>query len=185
MDSSQDNSELSLALGYNGIERLLGGVFGGRGGVRGGGARPATTTTTPANGAPTTTGNTRGNGTPAVTTANAGFGGIFNTGAPSPLRLFEVSLGGQVSWLLPMALLGMLALAWQRRWRLQEDRQQQALIFWGMWLLTMAIFFSVAGFFHQYYMTEMAPAIAALFGIGLVTMWKDFQNGGWRGWLLP
>jgi 4-amino-4-deoxy-L-arabinose transferase-like glycosyltransferase len=183
VDSTQDNSELSLALGYNGIERLLGGVFGGRGGVRGGGARP--TTTTPANGAPTTTGNTRGNGTPAVTTANAGFGGIFNTGAPSPLRLFEVSLGGQVSWLLPMALLGMLALAWQRRPRFQEDRQQQALIFWGMWLLTMAIFFSVAGFFHQYYMTEMAPAIAALFGIGLVTMWKDFQNGGWRGWLLP
>jgi len=185
VDSTQDNSELSLALGYNGIERLLGGVFGGRGGVRGGGARPATTTTTPANGAPATTGNTRGNGTPAVTTANAGFGGIFNTGAPSPLRLFEVSLGGQVSWLLPMALLGMLALAWQRRPRFQEDRQQQALLFWGMWLLTMAIFFSVAGFFHQYYMTEMAPAIAALFGIGLVTMWKDFQNGGWRGWLLP
>src|SRR5258707_642326 len=54
-----------------------------------------------------------------------------------------------------------------------------------MWLLTMGIFFSVAGFFHQYYMTEMAPAIAALFGIGLVTMWQDYQRSGWRGWLLP
>jgi 4-amino-4-deoxy-L-arabinose transferase-like glycosyltransferase len=54
-----------------------------------------------------------------------------------------------------------------------------------MWLLTMGIFFSVAGFFHQYYLTEMAPAVAALFGIGLVIMWKDFRNGGWRGWLLP
>jgi 4-amino-4-deoxy-L-arabinose transferase-like glycosyltransferase len=54
-----------------------------------------------------------------------------------------------------------------------------------MWLLTMGTFFSVAGFFHQYYMTEMAPAIAALFGIGLVIMWKDFREGGWRGWLLP
>jgi 4-amino-4-deoxy-L-arabinose transferase-like glycosyltransferase len=49
----------------------------------------------------------------------------------------------------------------------------------------MGIFFSVAGFFHQYYMTEMAPAIAALFGIGLVTMWKDYRQNGWRGWLLP
>ena len=48
----------------------------------------------------------------------------------------------------------------------------------------MGIFFSAAGFFHQYYMTEMAPAIAALFGIGLVIMWKDFRDGGWRGWLL-
>src|SRR5260370_24352679 len=34
-------------------------------------------------------------------------------------------------------------------------------------------------------MTEMAPAIAALFGIGLVTMWQDYRRGGWRGWLLP
>jgi 4-amino-4-deoxy-L-arabinose transferase-like glycosyltransferase len=59
------------------------------------------------------------------------------------------------------------------------------MIFWGMWLLTMGTFFSIAGFFHQYYMTEMAPAIAALFGIGLVTMWQDYRRGGWRGWLLP
>src|SRR5437764_11564866 len=36
VDSTQDNSELSLAVGYNGIERLLGGIFGGRGGVRSG-----------------------------------------------------------------------------------------------------------------------------------------------------
>src|SRR5205085_10660503 len=31
VDSTQDYSALSLALGYNGIERLLGGIFGGRG----------------------------------------------------------------------------------------------------------------------------------------------------------
>src|SRR5207248_7632195 len=35
VDSTQDNSELSLALGYNGIERLLGGIFGGRRGFGG------------------------------------------------------------------------------------------------------------------------------------------------------
>src|SRR6266849_7641014 len=104
---------------------------------------------------------------------------------PGPLRLFQESLGSQISWLLPIALLGMLALAWQRRPRFQEDRQQKSLILWGMWLLTMGIFFSVAGFFHQYYMTEMAPSIAALFGIGLVTMWQDYRRSGWRGWLLP
>ncbi len=224
VDSTQDNSELSLAIGYNGIERLLGGVFGGRGGVRAG-ARPNTPTN-----ATQGSGNTGGNGTssPAATpptTGGAGstnfgrnragqqqpgagvFGGIFNTGVASPLRLFQEALGSQVSWLLPIALLGILALAWQplrsadpqgrgdsvvaernkRQWRprFQEDRQQQSLLLWGMWLLTTGIFFSVAGFFHQYYMTVMAPSIAALFGIGLVIMWKDFRNGGWRGWLLP
>jgi 4-amino-4-deoxy-L-arabinose transferase-like glycosyltransferase len=49
----------------------------------------------------------------------------------------------------------------------------------------MGAFFSVAGFFHSYYMTTLAPAICAFFGIGAVIMWRDYQNGGWRGWLLP
>ncbi len=179
VDSTQDNSELSLALGYNGIERLLGNLFGGK---FGGGGRPNASTNT------TSRGNTNGNGTPSTgnpSTGNGAPGGVFDTGGAGPLRLFQESLGSQASWLLPIALLGMLALAWQRRPRFQEDRQQKSLLLWGMWLLTMGIFFSVAGFFHQYYMTEMAPAIAALFGIGLVTMWKDFRNGGWKGWLLP
>jgi 4-amino-4-deoxy-L-arabinose transferase-like glycosyltransferase len=275
VDSTQDNSELTLALGYNGIDRLIGNIFGGRGGFRGA-FRPNTSTNTtgrstsstsstsgnggstagtPSNGGnggtrtgiPSSTGNgtsstagtppTNGNGG-STNPGNPGGrqvapggggpgGGIFATGGASPLRLFQEDLGSQVSWLLPIALLGILALAWQpfrrrrdvsenkvipsennvilsdsegsernnevvaehNKWnrlsRFQEDPQKKSLIFWGMWLLTMGIFFSVASFFHQYYMTEMAPAIAALFGIGLVVMWKDFRAGGWRGWLLP
>ncbi len=189
VDSTQNNSELSLALGYNGIERLLGGVFGGRGGATGtpptnGNGTSSTTGTPPTSGIGGST-NFGRNGSAQQQPGTGGFGGLFNTGAASPLRLFQEALGSQVSWLLPLALLGMLALAWQRRPRFREDRQQHSLILWGTWLLTMGIFFSVAGFFHQYYMTEMAPAIAALFGIGLVIMWKDFRKGGWRGWLLP
>ena len=185
--STQDNSELSLAIGYNGIERLLGSF--GRG--FGGGLRANTSTNatnrsgnTPGNGGPTNTG---GNGARQQPPSGGpgGTGGLFDIGTPGPLRLFTEPLGGQIVWLLPLAILGMIALAWQRRPRLQSDRQQQSLVFWGMWLLTMGIFFSVAGFFHQYYMTEMAPAIAALFGIGLVTMWQDYRRSGWRGWLLP
>ncbi len=187
VDSTQDNSELSLAIGYNGIERLLG-QFGR-------GQRPPTNTTgngtTPPAGPPVTTGNggsTTTGGTGTRQQAPGGFGGaggLFATGNAGPLRLFTEPLGSQIVWLLPLAILGMIALAWQRRPRIQTDRPQQSLVFWGMWLLTMGIFFSVAGFFHQYYMTEMAPAIAALFGIGLVTMWQDFRRPGWRGWLLP
>src|SRR5947209_4515767 len=201
VDSTQDNSEISLAIGYNGIDRLLRG-FGG--GVRGG-ARGNNNTNTPnrsgnaagdggpTSGNPPTTGTppTNGNGGSTNTGRNragqppGGPGGPFDTGAASALRLFNEPLAGQIAWLLPLALLGILALAWQRRPRFQSDRQQQSMIFWGMWLLTMGTFFSIAGFFHQYYMTEMAPAIAALFGIGLVTMWQDYRRGSWRGWLLP
>jgi 4-amino-4-deoxy-L-arabinose transferase-like glycosyltransferase len=180
--SSQNNSEISLALGYNGINRLIGQFGrGGRTNAPGGntGAFPG--------GAPPTFAGTppfRVNGS-AAQEPPAGFGGAFESGAPAPLRLFNEPLSGQIAWLLPIAILGAVALAWQRRLRVQQDRQQQSLVLWGTWLLTMGIFFSVASFFHQYYMTEMAPAIAALFGIGLVVMWQDYRRPGWRGWLLP
>lgn len=185
--STQNNSELSLAIGYNGINRLLG-QFGG------GGGRPNNVNVNGAN----TPGNL-GSGTPPNGafggppngTPPAGFGGPggpgggFGTGNAGPLRLFVEPLGGQIGWLLPLAILGLLALAWQRRLRLRDDWQQQSLVLWGMWFLTMGVFFSVAGFFHPYYLTEMAPAVAALFGIGLVVMWRDYRRSGWRGWLLP
>ena len=201
--STQDNSELSLTLGYNGIQRLLG-SFGGFGGgssanrpsngtpPSGNTSRTGTSSTpgTPphfGNGGSTNTGRIRaGQQRPSGGSGGGGgAGGLFDIGTPGPLRLFTQPLAGQIAWLLPFALLGAVALAWQRRPRLQSDRKQQSLLLWGMWLLTMGIFFSVASFFHQYYFTVMAPAIAALFGIGVVTMWQDYRRGGWRGWLLP
>jgi 4-amino-4-deoxy-L-arabinose transferase-like glycosyltransferase len=115
-------------------------------------------------------------------TANLFSGG----GSASPLRFFNVDLGGQVSWLLPMAILGLLALLWQGRVRLPLDNRWQAGVLWGLWLLTMGIFFSVASFFHTYYMVIIAPAIAALAAIGLLTLWNDYRTrADWRGWILP
>ena len=208
--SSQTNSEIELAFGYNGASRLLG-RFGGAGSFGGNGNRTRTRTDGQSTGNQNGSQGNGQNGFPG--TGQGGFpgrtsrstgpsdlppnvgqgggfprgnaGGMFGTGTPGPLRLFESALGSQIAWLLPAAILGALALAFQRRLRFRGDRQQQALVLWGMWLLTEGIFFSVAGFFHQYYMTTMAPAICALFGIGLVVMWQDFRASGWRGWLLP
>src|SRR5216683_2418330 len=188
--SSQDNSEISLALGYNGIQRLLG-QFGFGSWNTGSTSGNTTRSLPPAGtGSGTFTGDfprpgTGGFGQPLQGFASGGGGGMFNTGNPGLLRRFNEPLGGQIVWLLPMALLGMLALAWQRRPQFREDRQQQSLVLWGTWLLTMAVFFSVATFFHQYYLSTFAPAICALFGIGVVVMWRDFRRSGWRGWLLP
>ena len=188
--SSQNNSEISLAIGYNGTQRLFGqgglGRFGGESG--GNGLYPF-----PRNGTDEFPGNNIGNspdgdyfpGRPEGAPFDFNGGGMFNTGMAGPLRLFNEPLGGQIVWLLPIAILGMLSLAWQRRPQLRDDRQQQSLILWGTWLFTMGIFFSVASFFHQYYMTVFAPAICALFGIGMVVMWQDYRRPGWRGWLLP
>ena len=171
--ATSNNSEMSLALGYNGIERLFGHSFPNA--VPPGGSIPRAhpgVQQSPTGGTGTTQTLTRyGNG---------------NNNTPDLLRLFTPTLGGQVSWLLTLALLGTLALAWQRRPRLHSDAQQRALVLWGTWLLTTGIFFSVASSLtHSYYTATMAPAIAALFGIGLVTMWQDYRRGGWRRWFLP
>jgi 4-amino-4-deoxy-L-arabinose transferase-like glycosyltransferase len=106
-------------------------------------------------------------------------------GTPGIARFFEQPIAGQVSWLLPLALASLMVLCSNKRWHLPLDRQQQALVLWGGWLLTMLVFFSCAHFFHLYYLSMLAPAIAALVGAGVVRLWKDYMRHGWRGWLLP
>lgn len=47
-------------------------------------------------------------------------------------------------------------------------------------------FFSVAGFFHQYYLIMLAPPIAALIGAGWVELYNFYRNcKDWKRWLLP
>src|SRR5256884_2265676 len=84
--STQDNSELSLALGYNGIQRLLGG-FGGFGG---GSSVNRAPNGTPPNGNTGRTGTSSTPGTPPNfgNGGSGGAGGLFDIGTPGPLRLF-------------------------------------------------------------------------------------------------
>jgi 4-amino-4-deoxy-L-arabinose transferase-like glycosyltransferase len=57
--------------------------------------------------------------------------------------------------------------------------------FWGMWMLPMLVYFSIAGFFHRYYLVMLAPSIAALCGIGLIEMCKAYRGKGRLSMLLP
>lgn len=107
------------------------------------------------------------------------------TGEAGPLRLFNQQLVGQVSWLLPLAVLMLLALVVRRRFTWPLHPEVQFALFWGLWLIPMAIFFSYAGLFHRYYLEMMAPAVAALTAGGLVALVRDFAAGRWSGWLLP
>jgi 4-amino-4-deoxy-L-arabinose transferase-like glycosyltransferase len=168
---STSNSILQLALGYNGLGRIDGNETGSVGftGNRGGG---------PAFSGP------------------AGLG-----------RLFASEMGGQISWLLPAALLAIGALAWLS-WHARRGAGQPALassgprpaagvapgaaasgparaaagrrtdvtmaavLLWGGWLVvTGAVFSFMAGIIHPYYTVALAPAIAALVGIGAVSLW--------------
>jgi 4-amino-4-deoxy-L-arabinose transferase-like glycosyltransferase len=107
------------------------------------------------------------------------------TGQPGLLRLFNRQLAGQIGWLLPLAAIGLVTAAWQTRLQWPITQRHQSLLLWAAWLVPMLVFFSVASFFHRYYLEMMAPAIAALAGAGLVALWTDYRRSGWRGWLLP
>ncbi|WKV10266.1 glycosyltransferase family 39 protein [Thermoanaerobacterium sp. CMT5567-10] len=118
-----------------------------------------------------------------------GMGGAFGGDEKaSILRLFSNnSLSDQIIWLFPMAIFGILAeLLRKRLKRPFDDGRKLSLILWISWLVPVFIYFSfTTGMFHPYYLTMMAQPIAALTGIGIVSMWEMYQEGGAKSWLLP
>jgi 4-amino-4-deoxy-L-arabinose transferase-like glycosyltransferase len=100
-------------------------------------------------------------------------GGGGNWGATGFTRLFGSEIGSQVAWLLPAALAllvaGLVAVGRAPR----TDPRRAALLTWGSWLLVTGLTFSfMAGIFHAYYTVALAPAIAALVGIGGGLLWQ-------------
>jgi 4-amino-4-deoxy-L-arabinose transferase-like glycosyltransferase len=126
---------------------------------------------------------TGGNGTPGGGGGGSGVN-LFNGGPAGLFRLIGTTLGGQVSWLLILAVLGLAAAALSVPWR-RLDGRGRSLVLWGTWLLVAGAFFSVAEFFHPYYTVMLAPAIAALAAIGVTALWRAYRSGGRLGWLLP
>src|SRR5215208_506337 len=112
-----------------------------------------------------------------------------DVGDPGPLRLLNRQLAGQIGWLLPLAIVGLVVASWrswQGRPRLPlRQQRQQALVLWGTWFISLVVFFSVAGDWDPYYLAMLAPAVGALVGVGVVALWDDYLSPGWRGWLLP
>jgi 4-amino-4-deoxy-L-arabinose transferase-like glycosyltransferase len=159
---STTNSLLELALGYNGLGRLLGG-----------------------------SGNGGGTGGAGPSGANRGFGGTAGI-----TRLFTDELGLEISWLLPaalIALVALLAVTWRAplpegRDRANDedpsgsaagpvlvppsDRLRAAALLWGGWTLVTGLVFSfMSGTMHPYYTVALAPGIAALVGVGAAALW--------------
>ncbi|MGO8960129.1 MAG: ArnT family glycosyltransferase [Streptosporangiaceae bacterium] len=161
---STNDSILELALGYNGLGRLTGDETGSVG-----------------------------------FTGNRGGGPAFS-GATGLGRLFAADMGGQISWLLPAALIAIGALLWLARGRSrgrlavlragQDDqtvparRDLASVLLWGGWLLvTGGVFSFMTGIIHPYYTIALAPAIAALVGIGAVRLWQSASGWQARCWL--
>jgi 4-amino-4-deoxy-L-arabinose transferase-like glycosyltransferase len=98
------------------------------------------------------------------------------------LRLFTAPLSKEASWLLPFGLFGMVLLAFRARPRWPVAPKHQAIVLWGGWLLTDLVFFSVAGFFHEYYLAMFAAPLSALVGITVIELWRIHQGRWWHRW---
>ena len=103
-----------------------------------------------------------------TTRSSAAFGG-----PPGITRLFSTAMGGQASWLIPAAVIGLMALLWLSRRSPRTDRTRAAALLWGGWLVLTGLVFSyMSGIIHPYYTVALAPAIGALTGVAAVTLWR-------------
>jgi 4-amino-4-deoxy-L-arabinose transferase-like glycosyltransferase len=198
--SSGDNSEMSLITGYNGMYRLLGmfgrrnpgqaGGFSNRGsqgsGQNGGQPRngefPSANNGRSQGGTPNNGGLQGGSPNNGFTLQSGNSGtsnGSVDIGQSGILRLFIPPLSKNASWLLPFGLAGVLLLFARGRLRWPVVVEHQALVLWGGWLATGGIFFSIAQFFHEYYLAFLGPPLAALVGIGAAQFWELRKQHTW------
>jgi 4-amino-4-deoxy-L-arabinose transferase-like glycosyltransferase len=93
------------------------------------------------------------------------------------LRMFDSSQGGQISWLLPAALITLVAGLVLTLRAARTDRLRAGLILWGSWLvITAGVFSFMQGIFHAYYTVALAPAVGAVVGMGSVLLWRRRRN---------
>jgi 4-amino-4-deoxy-L-arabinose transferase-like glycosyltransferase len=106
-----------------------------------------------------------------------GGGGGGNWGEAGILRMFDSAQGGQISWLMPAALIVLAAGLVLTARRPRTDPQRAGLVLWGSWLLITGLVFSfMQGIFHAYYTVALAPAVGAVVGMGAALLWRARRN---------
>ena len=98
--------------------------------------------------------------------------------SPGPLRLFGSAFGTQAAWLLPFALVGLVALLLVLvRGGARRDRRLALFIVFGGWLLAEFVVLSTSnGIVHPYYTSALAPGIGIIAACGAWACTKLVQR---------
>jgi 4-amino-4-deoxy-L-arabinose transferase-like glycosyltransferase len=121
-------------------------------------------------------------------TGQEGSGGAADVTRPANwLRLFG-SWAPEASWLLPAAVVALVAGWVLTRGRGRRDPARAGLLLWGGWLLGAGVVLSsLRGISHSYYAVQLAPAIAGSVALGGALLWqRAWSPAGatWARWVL-
>ncbi|AGK96711.1 glycosyltransferase family 39 protein [Clostridium pasteurianum] len=183
--SSKDNTEIQLILGYNGFKRLginLKALISSN--KQNYEASKEYNKNTPVKSKNTAFSNMKENNIEVLTqniqqdySSKLGITRFFS----------KNNLSDQISWLIPFAILGFIAVVVKEKIKFSfEDNKKLLPTFWFIWFVTEFLYFSFTyGVFQPYYFITMVPPISALVGIGLLTMMELFcNNSNWKKYII-
>ncbi|WP_029117240.1 glycosyltransferase family 39 protein [Mycobacterium sp. URHB0044] len=157
---STDNNFMNLVLGYNGFARVLGHNH------------PAFTPP------PSELGTLAGSPVHVGVRSGGAFaGGGFGSQSRGWTRLFSGEFGFEIGWLIPAAVLATVLVLVARGRAPRTDPVRAAAILFGGWILVDGVVLSyMQGMIHPYYSLSIAPAVAAMFAIGVGQMWARRES---------
>jgi 4-amino-4-deoxy-L-arabinose transferase-like glycosyltransferase len=160
---STDNNFMNLVLGYNGFARVLGHNH------------PAFTPPS------SEVGTLAGSQVRLATKGTGAFaGGGFGSQSQGWTRLFSGEFGFEIGWLIPAAVLATVLVVVARGAAPRTDRVRAGAILFGGWILIDGLVLSyMQGMIHPYYSLSLAPAVAAMFAIGVGQLWARREK--WWG----
>jgi len=173
VDGSTNNSAIAMVFGYNGLDRFGVHVPGAVESMFTGGRPGRLEALVGVPGGPAA-----GADLPGVARAGGGPGG------EGAAKLVGPRYGSQVGWLYPVALLGLLFGVAARGRAPRTDPVRANHLFWGLWLVTVAVVFSAIRIPHTAYLASLAPPVAALSAAAVVQAWRGLRDRD-APWLLP
>jgi 4-amino-4-deoxy-L-arabinose transferase-like glycosyltransferase len=144
VDGSCDNSVFSQVFLYNGADRLRGDTLD----------QPGCTPS------------------PAPVSPSAARPGGETVAVPTGLgRFLNGPFGRDTDWMLLPAAVAFAGVLVARRREPRTDAARAAAVLWAVWLFFTWCFFASSNFINSYYLAALAPAIAALCGLGWAEAW--------------